>query len=273
MPTVTSHDGARIFYQVDCTAPPWAPAARVVLMHHGVALTGDAWAGWLPTLLQAGLRVVRVDMRGFGRSERVAPDYRWSMEDFFADIDAVATAIGVQRFHYVGESLGGLVGLAMAARRPRQIASLCLLSTPHDGSLVGPAIDGWRAIIDSQGMAAWSQALMPMRFAPNGIPRAVHDWVLDLQAGCCPHAVLGQAGFIRGQSVTDELPSIQAPALILSPDGSPFVDSSLALGMHARLPSSEIQWYPGHRHSLLISGAAQCASAYRHFLDRRTSNE
>lgn len=269
MPFATSHDGARLYYQDDCLVPPWAPAAPVVLMHHGVALTGDAWAEWLPVLLRAGFRVIRLDMRGFGRSEKVSPDYRWSMDDFFADIEAVAAEAGAQSFHYVGESLGGLIGLALAARRPDLTTSLCLLSTPYDGRLIGPAIDSWRDIVQKQGMAAWSRALMPMRFTPGSVSREIHEWVLGLQAACCPHAVVGQAEFIRTQSMTDELPSVRAPVLILSSDGSPFVDRSLAMDLHERLPSSEIQWYPGHRHSLLISGAARCASAYAHFLDRR----
>lgn len=268
MPTTRSRDGAQLYYAEDCATDPWAPSAPVVLMHHGVALTGDAWAGWLPCLLQAGLRVVRMDMRGFGRSEPVAPGHRWSLDEFIADIEAVAAAVDARTFHYVGESLGGLVGLALASRRPQRVSSLCLLSTPYDGKLVGPAIDDWRGIVEHQGMAAWSQSLMPMRFAPGGIPQAAYDWVLELQARCAPHAVLGQAEFIRTQSVTDELQSIRVPVLVLASDGSPFVDRSLALGLHSRLPSSEIQWYPGHRHSLLMSGARQCAAAYAHFLQR-----
>lgn len=268
MPSVNSRDGAQIHYQVDCTVPPWSSAPPVVLMHHGVALTSDAWTGWLPCLLQAGLRVVRMDMRGFGRSEPVAPGHRWSMDEFFGDIDAVIGAVGARAFHYVGESLGGLIGLALAARQPQRVSSLCLLSTPYDGKLVGPAIDSWRSVIESQGMGAWSQSLMPMRFAPDGIPQATYDWVLELQAGCAPHAVLGQAEFIRTQSVADELQRIEAPVLILSSDGSPFVDRSLAQGLHSRLSTSELQWYPGHRHSLLMSAPRQCAEAYAHFLQR-----
>lgn len=270
MPYTTSLDGTRLFYRDDCVAPPWKPAPPVVLMHHGVALNGQAWADWLPALLQAGLRVVRLDMRGFGRSDTVSPEYRWSMDDFFADIDAVAAAVDAKRFHYVGESLGGLIGLALAARRPQSVASLCLLSTPYDGSLIGPAIDSWRGIVDTQGMAAWSEALMPMRFAPNSIPQAVHEWVRALQATCSGHAVVGQAQFIRTQSVAAELQAIQVPALIQSSDGSPFVNRSLALDLHARLPASEIQWYPGHRHSLLISAATRCSAAYAEFLERRS---
>lgn len=273
MPTTRSSDGAQLYFEDSHATPPWKPTPPVVLMHHGVALNSDAWAGWVPRLLQAGLRVVRMDMRGFGRSDPVAPGHRWSMDEFFADINAVANAVGAQSFHYVGESLGGLVGLALASRQPQRVASLCLLSTPYEGERVGPALDDWRVVIEREGMSAWSHSLMPMRFAPDAIPQAMWDWVVELQARCAPHAVLGQAEFIRTQSVADELSAIGAPVLVMSSDGSPFVDRSLARDLQARLPMAEIQWYPGHRHSLLVSGARQCADAYAHFLRRHFPTE
>ena len=108
MPHATAPDGARIFYQATSLQPPWREPRGVVLMHHGVALNGDAWWDWLPALLTAGYRVIRLDMRGFGRSEPTPEDYGWSLPNFFADIDAVlvaendffpppSTAVGLRR--------------------------------------------------------------------------------------------------------------------------------------------------------------------------------
>jgi 3-oxoadipate enol-lactonase len=172
-PFATSGDGRRIFYQVDSLAPPWAARPDTAVMHHGVALNGDAWSEWLPTLLASGLTVVRIDMRGFGRSDQVDARYLWSMDDYFADIDAVRADIDLDSYHFVGESIGGLIGLALAARRPPHIKSLGLLSTPFDGSRIG----AWRSIVEREGMAGWSQAMMPMRFAPGSIDNAFHNWV------------------------------------------------------------------------------------------------
>ena len=97
-------------------APPWRQAAGVIFMHHGVALDGDAWMDWQPTLLAAGYRIIRLDMRGFGRSEPTPAGYRWSLAGFFADMEAVLAAENVDAFHFVGEFIGGLIGLAYAAR-------------------------------------------------------------------------------------------------------------------------------------------------------------
>jgi pimeloyl-ACP methyl ester carboxylesterase len=90
-------------------------------------------------------------------------------------------------------------------------------------------------------MAGWSQAMMPMRFAPGSIDNAFHNWVLRLQAEWSPHAVAGIADFIRTQDLTSELTAIAAPALIMAGDRSPFVDHSLALDLHQGLSGSEIR--------------------------------
>jgi pimeloyl-ACP methyl ester carboxylesterase len=268
MPIAISSDGGKIFYQADSLVPPWREPVGVILMHHGVALTGDAWCEWLPALLGAGYRVIRLDMRGFGRSESTPEGYGWSLPNFFADIDAVLAAEKVDSFHYVGESLGGMIGLAYAARRPDRILSCALLSTPFDGNRI-KAVDTWRDTINAGGMSAWSDSLMSMRFADGDVDRPMYEWVRDLQKQCSPTAVPEQAEFIKTQDLSSELDNIKAPVLILSPDGSPFVNRSLAEDLHARMKTSEIQWFPGQRHSLLMSRAQDCAAAYVNFMKRR----
>jgi 3-oxoadipate enol-lactonase len=268
MPIAISSNGGKIFYQTNSLVPPWRDPAGVVLMHHGVALTGDAWCDWQPALLAAGYRVIRLDMRGFGRSEPTPEGYGWSLPNFFADIDAVLAAEHVTSFHYVGESLGGLIGLAYAARFPSKVLSCALLSTPFDGKRI-KAVDTWRETINKGGMAAWSDALMPMRFTDGDVDPRMYDWVHRLQKECSPSAVYEQAEFIKMQDLSPELHNIHAPVLILAPDGSPFVERSLAADLHARLTTSEIQWFPGQRHSLLLSRANDCAAAYVGFLKRR----
>lgn len=263
-------DGSRIYYRVDTIVPAWEKAPRgTVFMHHGVALNGDAWTEWVPVILQAGFRVIRIDMRGFGRSDRVSSDYRWTFDNFLDDIGSVADEVGVERYHFIGESLGGLIGLANALERSERVLSLGLLSTPFDGKRIGRAIDGWRAIIAEGGMEGWADTLMQQRFSPSFNNAALLEWVHGLQRECDPNAVLGQAEFIRRQDFSDRLAAIDVPALIMAPDQSPFVDASLADDLNRHLRNSEIRWYPGERHSLLLSRAKACAAAWVEFVSRR----
>jgi pimeloyl-ACP methyl ester carboxylesterase len=269
MPFATAPDGARIYYEATSLVPPWREAAGVILMHHGVALNGDAWMDWEPTLLAAGYRVIRLDMRGFGRSESMAQGYGWSLPNFFADVDAVLAADNVEAFHFVGESIGGMIGLAYAARRPERLLSGAFLSTPFDGRRV-QVVDHWRATIAARGIAGWADELMPMRFVEGDIEPSLYRWVRNLQASCSASAVCEQGEFIRTQDLTQELGEIRAPILILAPEGSPFVDRSMPADLHALVTTSELHWFPNQRHSLIMSRARECASAYTAFLKRRT---
>jgi pimeloyl-ACP methyl ester carboxylesterase len=131
-------------------------------------------------------------------------------------------------------------------------------------------VDTWRETINKGGMNAWSDALMSMRFADGDVDPKMYEWVRHLQKQCSPTAVYEQAEFIKTQDLTSELDNIRAPILILAPDGSPFVNRSLAEDLHAQLKASEIQWFPGQRHSLLLSRAQDCAAAYVNFMKRRT---
>ena len=269
MAFATAPDGASLFYQATSLVPPWRKGAGVVLMHHGVGLNGDAWMDWQPALLAADYRVVRIDMRGFGRSEQPPEGYGWSLQNFFADIEAVLAAENVGQFHFVGESIGGMIGLAYAARHSERVLSGAVLSTPFDGGRI-QAVERWRTTIAASGMAGWAAEMMPMRFVEGDVEPAIYNWVCDLQASCSAIVVCEQGDFIRTQNLTPELGDVRAPILILAPDGSPFVNRAMPADLHALISGSELQWFPGQRHSLLMSRGRDCAMAYLAFLKRRT---
>jgi 3-oxoadipate enol-lactonase len=269
MTFATAPDGAQLFYQATSLVPPWRQEAGVVLMHHGVGLNGDAWMDWQPALLAADYRVIRIDTRGFGRSEQPPAGYSWSLPNFFADVNAVLAAEKVDKFHFVGESIGGMIGLAYAARHSERVLSGAVLSTPFDGGRI-QVVERWRSTIAIGGMAGWADEMMPMRFVGGDVTPAVHQWVCELQASCSATVVCEQGDFIRTQNLTPELGDIRAPILILAPDGSPFVNRAMPADLHALVPGSELQWFPGQRHSLLMSRARECAAAYLAFLERRT---
>lgn len=74
MPTLSLSPGFDLYYQVDDFTDPWGPAAETVFLLHGNAESGEAWRAWIPHLGRR-FRVVRPDMRGFGRSTPMAEEY------------------------------------------------------------------------------------------------------------------------------------------------------------------------------------------------------
>ena len=100
-------NGRNIAY--DIAGPEAAP---VVCMTHSLASDGGMWTEQLPPLLQAGFRVLRIDMRGHGGSGPVAGDYTQS--DLATDVAAVLDALAIPRVHFIGLSIGGMLGQAFA---------------------------------------------------------------------------------------------------------------------------------------------------------------
>jgi 3-oxoadipate enol-lactonase len=112
MPSFRPSADLDMHYRVDDFTDPWRQP-QTVLMLHGNAESGFAWYAWLSKLAQR-YRVVRPDMRGFGKSTAMPRDYPWTRD----------------RFHLVGAKIGGTIARAFAARRPERIMTLALIGTP-----------------------------------------------------------------------------------------------------------------------------------------------
>src|SRR5215475_10183922 len=101
-------EGRRLYY--DLSGPEDGP---VVCMTHSLMSDSGMWSEQMPTLLQAGLRVLRLDMRGHGGSDPGAGgDY--TMQGIADDWAAALEALGLPRVHYIGLSIGGQSGQAFA---------------------------------------------------------------------------------------------------------------------------------------------------------------
>ncbi|MFJ1751708.1 alpha/beta fold hydrolase [Kitasatospora sp. NPDC088134] len=113
----------------------------LVLLHPGV---GDSriWDGALPALLDR-FRVIRYDVRGYGRSPRPAGPYA-----MLADLRAVLDRLGLRRVHLAGCSMGGGTALGLAVESPERVASLVLLC---------PGVPGWPWPPDPAGDAEYER--------------------------------------------------------------------------------------------------------------------
>src|SRR5688572_8251555 len=114
---------ARIYCEVIDAATTQGGSPPTLIFHHGVAANLELWNGWLPRLRDR-YRIVRFDMRGCGRSTVPEPGFAWSLDLLADDVAAVADAASVRTFHFVGESLGGTVGLYAAIHRGDRLMSL-----------------------------------------------------------------------------------------------------------------------------------------------------
>jgi len=106
----------RIYY--DLVGPESGPA---ICITHSLASDSGMWAEQMPPLLQGGFRVLRVDMRGHGGSDPVTGDY--TMKALAGDVAQVLDALSLPRVHYIGLSIGGMIGQAFAIEHGAKLIS------------------------------------------------------------------------------------------------------------------------------------------------------
>jgi pimeloyl-ACP methyl ester carboxylesterase len=267
MPFVQTDAGA-LHYTVCDVVPPWVADPQTIVFHHGVAASLDIWAPWLP-LLTPRYRLVRYDMRGFGRSTVPTAGHPWSFDGLVDDLLAVADAAGAERFHLVGESIGGTAAIACALRAPQRLLSLTLSNAAARGGLIGN-VKGWYEIVSRHGQREWARQMMDWRFYPGVLEPEVEAWYRTLHETCSIEASLALADLLLATDLTTRLGEISTPTLLLAPEASPFIPVEVMLGMRGAIAGSELQVFAHARHGLPLSHGARCARVLRDFLARRS---
>ena len=135
MPTVEVN-GARLWYDEAGSGP------ALLLLHGGLGDSG-LWEPVVP-LLAEQFRVVRTDLRFFGRS--TGPAAEWSWHD---DVTGVLDELGIERAALVGLSLGGRLAIEIALDHPERISALALFAPGLAGHAVAPYSEEQEARYDA----------------------------------------------------------------------------------------------------------------------------
>jgi pimeloyl-ACP methyl ester carboxylesterase len=259
--------GHRIYYEVIDIAEPWRASPATILLHHGIGAHSGIWTDWIFGLIEQ-YRIVRFDMLGFGRSGVPEAGFPWSIDLLSDDLIAVADATQTARFHFVGESIGGTIGLYAALRHRERLASLTMSNAGHVGSSI-QRVESWRRTMDERGMAGWSDDFMADRFHPGALSPERRDWYAAQQASDDRHSVLNALAVLVEMDLSAQLPAVRPPVLILHPDASPFIPVAVATQLHVGLPDAELHVIGHAKHGMPFSHGRQCAAILREFLDRR----
>jgi 3-oxoadipate enol-lactonase len=217
MPILT-HGAARIAW-TDTGAPAGRPHAQTVVFGHGLLFGGWMFRHQIGEL-RTRYRCVTLDWRGQG--DTAATPVGYDMDTLTADAVALVRALDTGPVHWVGLSMGGFVGLRLAARHPELLRSLVLLDSSADAE--DPARTGeYRALARVQryvGMGPIADRVAAHLFGRSFLaePEAravVAQWRQRLaradRAGI-RRAVLGVTDRV---AVTAELGAVAAPTLVV----------------------------------------------------------
>lgn len=213
---------------------------------------GSSLAMWEPQLpaLADRFRVVRVDHRGHGRSP--VPPGPYAIADMGADVLALLDHLGERQVALCGLSLGGMVGMWVAAHAPERVSALALLATSaHLGA------DLWQqriAAVEAGGMAAIAEGAIARWFTPGfraRRPDQVARYSAMLQA--TPAAgYLGCCAAIRDMDQRADVAKISAPTLVMVGTDDVATPPAHSRDLAERIAGARIEEVPGAAHLLNV---------------------
>ncbi len=215
-------------------------SARVVTLSHSLATNLAMWEPQVSTLA-ARYRVLRYDTRGHGGTD--APSGAYSLDQLAEDAVALFRALGIERTHFVGLSMGGMIGQVLALKHPELLRSLILCDT---SSRVPPeARPMWEERIrttEQQGMEPHVEPTIGRWFTPPfaaknpEIVESVRAMIRDTNPqgynGCC-HA-------IKALDLTDRLSAVAVPTLIVVGEDDPGTPVAASRAIHERIKGSAL---------------------------------
>lgn len=225
------------------TGPEDAP---VVVLSNSMGADLRMWDGMVDALSEH-FRVVRYDTRGHGRSPEVPGPY--SMDDLADDVVALLDTLGVANAHLVGLSLGGMMGMRLAARDPERIDRLVLLCT---GAFLeaGPGYTERAAQVRAQGTGSVAEGVVSRWFTPeflaeNPDVRTYHE------AMCAATSAEGYAGSCEAIAAMDlrpDLARIKAPVLAIAGEEDPATPPAYLREIAEGVPDGRLVVVPDAAH-------------------------
>ena len=252
--------GVRLCYRLDDFTDPWRTPQTVVCVH-GFGESGEAWRAWVPHLAR-DYRVVRFDQRGFGESTPMPEDLPWSLDVLVNDLERVVSAVGNGPVHLIAAKIAGPVIMHFAATRPQLTRSITAVGSLSKGP---PGVDEWLDYLGTHDMEAWARKTMPPRLGTDMRPEAVEWWV-RLTGRTPKSTALGLFKVVSGIDVTDDLPRIRCPALVITTDSArrPVAKTR---EWQSRIPDSKLLALPGDAYHPAASAPDACARATLEFLN------
>jgi len=274
MPTITTKDGAQIYYK------DWGKGQPIVFSH-GWPLDADAWDRQMLFFGQQGYRVIAHDRRGHGRSEQT-----WDgneMSTYADDLAALTEKLDLKNAIHVGHSTGGgEVARYIGRHGSKRVAVAVLVSAvpplmlktdKNPGGLPISVFDDLRAQLAANRPQFYEELTLPF-FGYNRpgakISEGVRDhfWLQGMLGGMKPHYDCIKA--FSETDFTEDLKKFDVPTLILHGDDDQIVPIGAAGLMSAKIvKNATLKVYPGFPHGMPIIHADQINADLLAFIKQR----
>jgi pimeloyl-ACP methyl ester carboxylesterase len=268
MPNVTVN-GATLWYEEQGSGP------ETIVFAHGLLWSGRMFDAQVAALKDR-YRCVTFDFRGQGRSGVTAGAY--DMDTLSDDAAELIERLGCAPCHFVGLSMGGFIGMRLAARRPELVRSLVLMETSAEPE---PAenVPRYRAmgrvvgLLGKLGMRLVMPRVMRIMFGRKFLedPAREADRRLWRERGMANDRrgiVRALQGVIDRRPVLDELPKITCPTLVMVGDQDVATVPEKAERIRAAIRGARLVIIPGAGHTSSVEEPAFVNRVLGEFLAR-----
>lgn len=254
-------DGNAINYTVDGESGPW------LVLSHSLGCTLEMWAPQMASLTSR-YRVLRYETRGHGSSD--GPPGAYSLDMLADDARGLMDHLHILQAHWIGFSMGGMIGQTFALKYPDRLSSLVLADTTSAHSAT--PVSMW----DERIRTAKEHGMQPL------VQPAINRWFTEPFRQSHPNVVAEIAQMIRDTSIngwtgccaaiaaihtTDHLHKINCPALVMVGEKDIGTPLAGALDMHRNLTDSILVVISDAAHMSNIEQPRQFNRALRLFLD------
>jgi 3-oxoadipate enol-lactonase len=261
MPTLQSN-GITLEYDVEGAGPP-------LVLISGLGYGRWCWRSLVP-LLSRSFRVVTFDNRGAGGSEKAPGPYSTPM--MAADTLGLMGALGIERAHVVGHSLGSLIAQRMALSAPDRIGGLVLVSSTFGGPKCVPIPPAaLKSMTDRSGEPeAVIERGLRIAFPPGyaernpAIFQEVTAYRMTFPVPGAQYTAQVMAG--AGHDTEALLHQVRSPTLIVTGDQDLVVPAGNAELLRARIPKAMVEVLPGIGHMVPVEVPEQLAAMLKRFL-------
>jgi proline iminopeptidase len=248
----------------------------VILLHGGPGLDHTHMSPWLDSLGDE-FRLLYVDERGQGRSDRVAPEML-TLDSFSNDVDLLAEALGLERFALLGHSFGAIVATTHAIERGTAAAYVISGGGDSSEKLMADVEDSLEALGEAGHAIAesWEQektvqteeelrellrVQMPFHFA-GAVPAGFGDDTIGSPEVLRYFASTGYGDF----DYTPDLSRVSQPTLVIVGELDRTTTPRAARVLHEGIPGSELLVVPGVGHMSFVEAPEEYLGAVREFL-------
>ncbi|MBZ4419877.1 alpha/beta fold hydrolase [Myxococcus sp. RHSTA-1-4] len=258
--------GAQLYYEDS------GGSGEPVVFSHGLLWDSHLFSRQVEAL-KGRYRCIRYDHRGQGRSEAPEDGRPIDLRTVYEDAVAFIQALKLAPCHFVGLSMGGFVGLRVAARHPELLRSLVLLDTSASAELPGNLTRYRLLAAVTHWLGLWPvvDRIMRIYFGPtfmNDPARRAEREALRRQLASNPRAVWrAMDGVINRRSVEGELHRILTPTLILVGEEDAVTLPEMADRLHERIAGSRLVRLPHGGHMSNLEQPEAVNAAISAFLD------